>query len=299
MASQTTSSTAETSGTNAPAGSNLHHVIQADPEHSSQPLYVEMLLDQDWKNEEFLKLLDNYLDDRLKTINFHATVVQEYLNCCESLIQDAEGSSSRVNWEAPMPLNISHYQFLKGLCGVYREQMLKQDNLKSFQNKLSQKIHRVQFWIKFSNVAFFTATAVFGTAAAAHAISRKTAIGTVVASSVPILLGTIWRGTVSFLNKYMNGMKKYVEITGSMDFGARVTIDDLNRLYSSARRFETQMAESSDAGEERKKLVESFDQELKQNAALFRQDIESAREYTLESVKKHLDSMTRLSYGGT
>lgn len=280
MASQTNSAV-ETSGTNVTAGSNLHLVNQDEP----SPHFVEKLLkDHDWKNEEFSKLSVKYFYHNQNAINY-AKAVKKHFNSFQSFIQFQD-----VNWEAA--LNICDGQFFNDLDGVYVQQVQMKENLQSFRDNLSQNLQHAKFWKMFYAVGFTVAVTAFAKKKSIAAAAVVTLLD-LLALALTFLPGPFWDWTFSLLNKCDDGMKKYLEITGSMASGAQITAGVVSRLGSSARQFQTQTrsiletAESSDAGEERKKLVESF-QELQEIAAVLCQDTHSARKCSFDTVKNHI-----------
>lgn len=264
---------ASMSANNATAGSNLNNAIQVDSVEQlrqQNQQFARDLLNRNWKSTgEYLELCDKYIDNTNKTVKL---LVGEYLNSASNyklLIQEGGRSFEGVNWKAPL-MNISHLQLFHHLDSVHRQQLLVCNSLRSFQNDLVRELHRAKVCTKVSDVAFNAVTVII---TAAHAATAKTSAEAVAAALPPLLMGMIWTWPLSLFSKYKDGLKKHVKITRLML--KKITISDWSSLHSSAKRIDLQtksvseMAESVDAGEARKKaLMESF-QELQGQATKF------------------------------
>ncbi|CAH8295547.1 unnamed protein product [Eruca vesicaria subsp. sativa] len=211
-----------------------------------------------WKNQEMFDLVEDYIENSLKTLDFCAALekglrkardsqllilvaLQQFED--ESLVKGCNGYEKTLEElrnlkDVESPFND---EFFKMFQSVYRHQMLMLEKLQLHKNKLDKKLKCIYTWRKLSSIIFMTtfATVLICSVVAAAMAAPPVAAALAVATVVP--LGSMGKWIDSMWKNYENTLKGQKEVISLMQAGTYVAVNDLDNIRVLIERLEIEI----------------------------------------------------------
>ncbi|XP_059314165.1 UPF0496 protein At4g34320-like [Lycium ferocissimum] len=226
---------------------SLKEVIRCLLEMNQEVVKVILDCKEDiWKNQELLKLVEEYFDNSLKTLDFLAALEKCLKRACDSqslihvaLQQFEEESGVEGNRYTKTLEELKNFraaedpfteEFFQIFLSVYTQQMVMLEKLQLKKNKLDKRFKYIHAWRKVSNVIFVAtfATVLICSVVAAVIAAPPVVAALAAASSIP--LGSMGKWIDSLLKNYEDALKGQKELVSTMQVGTFITIKDLDSI---------------------------------------------------------------------
>ncbi|CAI0377213.1 unnamed protein product [Linum tenue] len=226
-----------------------------------------------WKSHELFKLVEDYFDNSLHTLDFCAALEKSLKRARdnqllllvalqqfdeEELSKSEFGSGPKVSYKRTMEElrnfkeagNPFTEEFYVRFHMAYKHQIEMMEKLRSKKGKLDKKLKSIHSWRKLSSIIFvasFATVLICSVVAAAIAAPPVATAALAAATSVP--LGSMGKWIDSLWRNYESTVKGQRELVGTMQLGSYVAIKDLETIRVTLDRLEVEMVAVEKAAE--------------------------------------------------
>lgn len=276
-----------------------------------------------WSNKEMFKLVNEFFDNSLKTLDF-CTGLENCLRrtrdsqfiiklAVKQLEEVENGGDERYVrtfeelkkfQEAGDPFTLEFVQLFQSL---YKQHLSMFKKLQTEKRRLDKKYNTTKTWKKVSNVIFVTAFAsvlIFSVVAAAMS-APPVVIALAAALAVP--MGPVGKWCNSMWNRYLKKIKEEKQLISSMQGHTYIILKDFENIRVLVRKLSIQfgsLLQNANLGireqgamqlviDEIKKNLEGFDETIEKlsvHAGKCSRDVTMARTVILQKIVRHPDS---------
>ncbi|XP_047338791.1 UPF0496 protein At4g34320-like [Impatiens glandulifera] len=266
-----------------------------------------------WKNRALFNLVEEYLDNSTKTLDFctsldtrlkHARDSQLLISVALQQCEAKKGVGTiKIDKKMLKIIKSSRDQFTKEIKQILQIVLLHQtvilEKLHSKKAKLNKRLRKIHAWSKVSRVLF--ATTLISVLACSVVVAAIAAppVAAALAAACSIPLGSMGKWVDSKLKKYENVMKVQKGVISSMEVGSIIEINDLKNIRTSIDTLEILIMEEWDLIDKKdgatfcvekiKKKIAKFmkiAEELEKEVDICSRDIRTARTLILRRIIK-------------
>ncbi|KAJ4967415.1 hypothetical protein NE237_019264 [Protea cynaroides] len=257
---------------------------------------VKVILDSKediWKNQELFKLVEDYFDNSLRTIDFCTALEKCLMKARDSQVilhvalqnfEKEDGLDDKKYLATMEELknfkaagNPFTEDFIEDFLTVYKHQLLMLEKLQQRKNKLDKKLRSAKAWRKVSSIIFITAFAAILICSVVAAAMAAPPVAAALAAATSIPIGSMGKWFDSLWQGYENALKGQKEVITSMQAGTYVAIKDLDSIRVLVDRLEIEiqtLMENADFALKEGEAVKIGVEEIKKKLGVFMRSIE-------------------------
>lgn len=259
-----------------------------------------------WNNQDLFLLVEEYLENSIKTLDFCTTlvhclqrakmsqlIIQLAVKSFEDEVQSPNGADGFVKTleelrrfkDAGEPFTEEFFSLFQS---IHKQQILMLEKLLQRKRVLDKKLRNTKTWCRVTNVLFVTAfigALIFSVVAAAVAAP---AVVTAVAAAVVVPIGTVGKWCSQLWNRYENVLRGQRELMSSVQIGTYITIKDMESIRLLVNKFQVQIESMLHDAE----FALGEDNAVKLVIDEIRKKLETFME-TIEELNRHADKCSR------
>ncbi|XP_010943147.1 UPF0496 protein 1 [Elaeis guineensis] len=255
-----------------------------------------------WKNPELFKLVEEYFENSLQTLDF-CTALEKCLNKARDsqliihvALQRFEEEEEEVVEEDCKKKylrtieELRHFkaagdpfteEFFQVFQSVSRQQQSMLEKIKQRKNKLDKKLKSIKAWRKVSSIIFMAAFATLIICSVVTAVVAAPHVAAALAAAASIPVGSMGKWIDSLFKGYQQAVEGQKEILSSMQVRTYIVIKDLDSIRVLVDCLEAQinmLLDNADFALRDEEAVKFGIQEIKEKLEVFTKSIEDLRQ---------------------